>query len=73
MSNFQDVHLMLSLSEPTQPSEEQHRVRRNLGQIGHLVTVCPECGVNNLWTKSETINGETYYYQLCASCEYKQL
>jgi predicted nucleic-acid-binding Zn-ribbon protein len=54
-------------------TEAQHAVRRNLGQIGHLIDVCPKCGVNNLWTKTETINGESYYYQLCASCGHLEL
>ena len=53
-------------------TEEQHLRRRNLGQIGHLVTVCPSCGVNNLWTKYQQIQGETYYWQECASCGYKE-
>jgi hypothetical protein len=54
-------------------TEQQHRARNNPGQINHIVTYCPACGVNNLWTKVERINGEDYYYQLCRSCGHKEL
>ena len=53
-------------------TEQDHRVRKNPGQISHLVTICPECGVNNFWTKYQEIKGETYYWQLCRSCGYKE-
>jgi predicted nucleic-acid-binding Zn-ribbon protein len=54
------------------PTEEQHRLRKNPAQIGHIVTVCPKCHVNNFWTKSQEIGGEMYYWQRCGSCGYEE-
>lgn len=54
------------------PTEEQHKLRKNLGQINHLVTECPSCHVNNFWTKSQEIGDDTFYWQLCASCGYSE-
>jgi ribosomal protein S27AE len=54
-------------------TEEQHKLRKVPGgQINSLVTLCPNCGVNNFWTKYREIKGETYYWQECKSCGYKE-
>ena len=54
-------------------TQEQHKMRKVPGGlINHLITTCPSCGVNNFWTKYQEINGETYYWQQCASCGYKE-
>jgi ribosomal protein S27AE len=54
-------------------TEEQHKLRKTPGgAINHLVTECPKCHVNNFWAKSKEINGETYYWQECASCGYSE-
>ena len=55
-------------------TEEQHRLRKVPGGlINHLIDTCPNCGVFNLWTKTQTINGKSYYWQECLSCGHKEL
>jgi hypothetical protein len=57
--------------DPT--TEQEYRLRKHPSNIRHMVTICPNCGINNFWTKTETINGVAYYWQECASCGLKEI